>query len=267
MQSPALCIGINYEGTDHALRGCHNDANDWKALLEGKGFSPDLLLGKDATLENMVAGIRRVIAGAKAGQTAVITYSGHGTWVPDTSGDEDDGRDEAVVPADFGEDGRNLLIDDDIRVMFNAVAPGATALFVTDSCHSGTVFRFMPGVFEDAAHPRVRFIPPSHFIRDKKLRQRMERAFGQNNHSAASSAPLPGLVHYSGCKDTEYSSDAYIGKRYCGAFSYFATRSFLKGGTYLDVWRDLRASLPSREFQQTPLLNALPALKRLKALG
>lgn len=41
-----------------------------------------------------------------------LYLAGHGSSVPDTSGDEDDGNDEALVPVDFGEAG--LINDDEI---------------------------------------------------------------------------------------------------------------------------------------------------------
>jgi hypothetical protein len=54
-----------------------------------------------------------MIGAARSGDTLVITYSGHGTWVPDSSGDEPDGRDEALCPHDIATAGP--LLDDEIR--------------------------------------------------------------------------------------------------------------------------------------------------------
>jgi uncharacterized caspase-like protein len=78
----ALCIGINdYPGTGSDLSGCVNDAQDWAEELTKRGFDTEIMLDAEATGDAMRSGIRRKLAGAGSGDTVVITYSGHGTWV------------------------------------------------------------------------------------------------------------------------------------------------------------------------------------------
>lgn len=261
----AVCIGINYAGTDHELRGCINDADDWSRLLGTNGFQVGVLAEKQATKGAIVQAVRLMINNMQPGDVSFVTYSGHGTWVPDQDGDEPDGRDEAVCPIDMGDDGANLIIDDEFRALFDNVPTGSHLVFVTDSCHSGTVYRMLaPG----GSKPRVRFLPPSHFLRSTKLVARMDRAFGQ---VVKANKPSAGVIHFSGCKDYEYSNDAVIDGRACGAFSYFATRAFAAaagtGASYHDAWCEVRKSLPSWDYQQTPLLNAPTPLKKIKVFG
>src|SRR5689334_8700157 len=102
MAKTALCIGINdYPGTQMDLKGCVNDAKDWSQALAARGFEVHTLLDAEATLAAMRSAFHRVVEGAGAGDTVVITYSGHGTYVPDTNGDEVDGLDEALCPWDI----------------------------------------------------------------------------------------------------------------------------------------------------------------------
>ena len=83
MTKKALCIGINdYPGTQNDLSGCVNDANDWAAALAARGFAVTKLIDAQATKAAMVGAMSALIAGAARGDTVVITYSGHGTWVP-----------------------------------------------------------------------------------------------------------------------------------------------------------------------------------------
>jgi hypothetical protein len=189
--------------------------------------------------------------------------------VPDLDGDEPDGRDEAICPADMGDDGHNLIIDDEIHAVFDGIPPAAHVVFVTDSCHSGTVFRMFNPAEGRTAYRRPRVIPPSHFLKTDALLRKMDRAFGQP--VTRTNAPLSGVVHFSGCKDTETSCDAEINGRACGAFSFYATRAFGRGAalgqSYADVHAIIRKSLPSYDFQQTPLLNAPPALKKARVFG
>ncbi len=262
MAKTALCIGVNYAGTEFKLRGCINDADDWAKLLGANGFDVGVLAEKEATKRGIVDGLKRIVGGLKPGDVGFVHFSGHGTWVPDTNGDEPDGRDEALVPVDVGENGANLIIDDELGVIFGNVPDKAHVVFVTDCCHSGTVFRMMaPGLGERT----VRFLPPSHLVTTDSW---VDRAFGL---PMKSNSAVPGVVHFSGCKDSEYSADANIAGRPCGAFSYVATKAFADGvalgSSYLEVWRDIRKKLPNWEFQQTPQLNALKELKKLKVFS
>lgn len=270
MLTRGLFIGINYKGTEFRLNGCINDAHDWKDLYtahDGAEEGAKVLVEHDATGVNILRAMRDLVGSLAAGETGLITYSGHGTWVPDQDGDEIDGRDEAICPIDMGDDGKNLILDDQISQVFDGLIPGAKLVFVTDSCHSGTVFRFTlpPGGDEEDELSRVRFIPPSHFLRSAVLVSKMERAFSGNPGPARRNAARPGVIHFSGCGDREYSTDAYIGRRPCGAFSHYATRAFraaLKHRySYSNAHKLIRANLPSQSFQQTPKLNASADLK------
>jgi uncharacterized caspase-like protein len=79
----------------------------------------------------------------------VITFSGHGTYVPDTNGDEIDGLDEALCPYDL-QTGGAALIDDEINTLFSARQGGVRLLLISDSCHSGTVTREAAAADPDA---------------------------------------------------------------------------------------------------------------------
>ena len=102
MVKRALCIGINnYPGTQMDLAGCVNDANDWADELGARGFTVARLLDAQATKAAMLAAMRELIGKGVAGDTLVITFSGHGTYVPDANGDESDGLDEGLCPYDL----------------------------------------------------------------------------------------------------------------------------------------------------------------------
>ena len=159
----ALCIGINYHGTEYALRGCINDADDWAKFLGANGFAPSVLSEAAATRKSVLFAMAALIKSLTPGSVGVITYSGHGTWIPDVSGDEPDGRDEALVPFDVGDDGTNLIIDDELKALFSDIPKGAKVVFIPDCCHSGTIFRFFGN---GTSRRKVRFLPPAHFLKD-----------------------------------------------------------------------------------------------------
>ena len=70
MAKKALCIGINdYPGTQNDLSGCVNDANDWTAVLSGRGFDITNLLDAQATKAKMVSAIRALVDEAVRGDS------------------------------------------------------------------------------------------------------------------------------------------------------------------------------------------------------
>jgi hypothetical protein len=79
---------------------------------------------------------------------------------------------------------------------------------------------------------------------------------------------LSNVIHFSGCRDNEYSIDAEINGVGCGAFTYYAIEAFATTvaakRTYNDAFAKIRKMLPSSEFPQTPQLNATTSLKRRK---
>ena len=267
----ALCIGINYPGTSSSLEGCVNDAIGVASFLGDMNYYPSMMLDGEATRANMLMRISTLVETLRSGDTGVLAYSGHGSWAPDMDGDEPDRRDEVLCPVDF-EDGENLITDDELRGIFLKLAKGATLVFISDSCHSGTVFRFSKE--RDAGLPwRAKFIPPSHFIKDPAKYLAMERLYGQPSR-ATSNAPLPGVVHYSGCGDNEYSADATFDGKPNGALTYYLLRAFRKiitmsggGGSYGSAFKLLRTWLPSSSYPQTPKLNASKELRQARLLG
>ena len=68
MARKALCIGINnYPGTHMDLQGCVNDAQDWAAVLQARGYTVTTLLDKHATKTAMVQAMSDLIGAAGNG--------------------------------------------------------------------------------------------------------------------------------------------------------------------------------------------------------
>ena len=260
MSKKALCIGINdYPGTENDLSGCVNDAIDWAAELGKRGFEVAKMLDKKATYAAMTKAIDGLIKGAKKGDTLIITYSGHGTWVPDSSGDEPDGRDEGLCPYDIGKAGP--LLDDDIRVLFDKRSAGVRIVLISDSCHSGSVTRGREDDL-DPGMPRARFMPleawmpagelPRSVARPAKLVSGLQRSGGD--------------LLLAGCLDTEYSWDTSFQGRPNGAFTYYALKSLrdAKPATYAAWFNAIRAYLPSTRMPQSPQILGSAVAQRFK---
>jgi hypothetical protein len=266
----ALCIGINnYPGTDSDLSGCVNDAHDWGAAFAERGFTVTKLLDSAAKGKAMREAIERLISAAGAGDQVVLQYSGHGSFVPDEDGDEPDGTDECLCPHDIRTKGP--LTDDELSELFAARAYGVRVVFISDSCHSGTVARFAPITTPPTMTGRspptrkVRYLPPATFVSSRdaaKLGVRSRRA-----------ASPPGRHHsllMSGCQDTEFSYDAWFQGRPNGAFTFVALRELAKlsaTAKYKDWFAAIRQALPSQQYPQSPNLYGTSSMKKWKVLG
>ena len=110
-----------------------------KKTLEARGFQTFALLDAEASKSNMIEAISKIVGDTGRDDIAVITYSGHGTWVPDEDNDEVDGRDEAFCPHDINQG--QILTDDELYEILSKRQRGARVIVISDSCHSGTVTR------------------------------------------------------------------------------------------------------------------------------
>ena len=144
----ALLIGINYVGHNvGVLSGCHNDVHMMKQFIVSQGFddSPDsmkILMDDGAnnlpTRQNIENAMRWLVSGARANDALFVHYSGHGSQVKDTSGDEASGMDQTMVPVDYQRAGQ--IIDDWIfEALVLPLPKGATMFCVMDCCHSGSI--------------------------------------------------------------------------------------------------------------------------------
>lgn len=246
----ALCVGINdYPGYANDLSGCVNDAEDWTRALQGLGFTVTTILDGDAHKDNVVRLLREMIEQSKYRDTIVFTYSGHGTWVPDTDGDESDGRDEAMCMHNL--DSGGLLMDDEIHQIFSARRYGVRASIMSDSCHSGTVLKaFNTG---PVAKGTPKFISPA-LIPSVPITE--EQAVEIEQRAKPKSTSRSSAVLISGCADTEYSYDANFFGRPNGAFTWSALDVLRGARTYRDWYTRIRNRLPNDSYPQTPQLSA-----------
>jgi hypothetical protein len=141
MGNRAICVGINdYPGTNMDLAGCVNDAKDWQALLERRGYRVDALHNREATRARIVDALRTAIRQTAEDKAFVFTFSGHGSWLPDDDRDEPDARDEMICPYDVMKE--QYLLDDELHDIFCTKHAGARIYVMADSCHSGSVARY-----------------------------------------------------------------------------------------------------------------------------
>ena len=207
----SLHLGLNrvdpahYGGWDGALSACEFDAKDMNALAKAQGFTTRTLLTPQATTAAVIGAIQQAAATLRSGDIFFLSYSGHGGQVPDTNGDEADGQDETWVMFD------RELVDDELYALWGRFAAGVRIVMLSDSCHSGTVARFMPTFLRANAGmvmpPKSRLMPPDvalkTYRRNKALYEGIQKPVGASEKARVRATVL--LI--SGCQDNQLSMD------------------------------------------------------------
>ena len=249
----SLHIGLNsvdpnsYEGWDGTLAACENDAHCMQKIASSLGYETQELITRNATRSAVLEAMSKAARGLEKDDIFLLTYSGHGGQVPDTNGDEPDGKDETWALYD-GE-----VIDDELYELYTQFKPGVRIFVLSDSCHSGTVTR---ALYERTAPIEAELgIRPHAVFRSKlipsevqaKVIVRNQKMFEtiQNDTKAAVMRPAEATVLLiSGCQDNQLSSDGDVN----GLFT----------GTLLKVWDNGNFRQDYRHFQEAIKRNMSP---------
>jgi hypothetical protein len=222
----ALLIGCNYSGANQ-LYGCINDIIQLKGLLiDVYGFAPsEIVTLRDDDPSNMprkariVQELQALVAANPA--NAVIAYSGHGTQLADTSGEEVDAKDEVIVPCDY-----QLIRDDELNAILNPYRGLGLAIF--DCCHSGTI---------------------------------LDLAFNGVNTNTSATTAASGFVCFAGCQDNDSSAETFSevaglpqGAMTAGLIAVLRRLKYFPAVNAL--WTELKKELKGNGFSQIPQLSA-----------
>jgi hypothetical protein len=239
----ALLVGVNYTSIPAiSLYGCINDTiNMRNMLIDAYGYSASNIihLRDDVdkvtlkpTRENIINNLK-LLAEQSANLTELwIHYSGHGSQIRDTNGDELDKIDEVIIPLDYQTNG--VITDDELLNIIKTIKCRTILLF--DSCHSGTVCD-LTWLFEyKSANTYLKTQPNKTVIAN------------------------PNIFMFSGCKDEQTSSDAYFKSDKCAAGAF--TNALLTGLRYYrhnvsigNLYQYICNYLKSTGFTQIPILS------------
>ena len=214
----SIHIGLNqvdpsqYNGWNGQLQACEADARDMRDIADARGFSPTVLLTEEATAQAVIDALNSAAAELDAGDTLLLTYSGHGGQVPDMHGGDEgaDAKDETWVLYD------RMLVDDELYALWAAFKRGVRILVLSDSCHSGTVSRnamealvAAPATraMVGAETPRFRDLPrdveAATYREHKALYDGIQRAHARGDQAKVAAS----IILISGCQDNQLSQD------------------------------------------------------------
>ena len=271
----ALLIGINKYKAVPKLQGSLNDIETMKQILITRwGFSEShitLLTDEAATRAGMLAAMEQLVKEASPNDTVYFHFSGHGSQVEDTNGDEkDDGLDETLVPQDGRTPGVRDITDDELDAIF-ARLRAKQAFIVLDSCHSGTATRSLD--------IRTRSVP-------RDMRVDIYRAAEAALPKTRAIVPVvtSRYVVMSGAASHQEALDGPVDGRYHGFFTFALSRSLNSSSptaspreVFQGVERELkriqthfgRSSMPEPQLEAPPELleQSLLAGSRSSATG
>lgn len=286
MTAKALCVGINtFENLPMAswLAGCVNDANDIAAALPAHGFTKrniTVLTDAKATKTGVMTALTNLVKGAKPGDRLLFSFSSHGTQVTDVSGDEKiDGLDEAFACHDIRSAGSDwdpdtVILDDELKQLFQQLAPGVVMEVLMDTCHSGTGTRRITELQHDLLiGRRPRFIPPpgkgavsrSLEVEAKRAAQPKPDRRGLAELATTSSSKRARPVLFAACKPAQTAADAHFGGRPNGAFTYLFLKALDKNpkATRTQLLASVTAGLKDDDFEQRSTLEGATKAKKV----
>ncbi|QHJ01319.1 hypothetical protein GT347_27025 [Xylophilus rhododendri] len=266
----ALCIGIDAYPAPNTLSGCVDDTRTWQRTLTALGFEVASLCDKDASHQAIVETLGVLVRDARAGDTLVVHYSGHGTQVDDFDGDEDDGLDEALVPIDF--QAGAFLVDDDLRDIFRQLPPGVDLTCFIDCCHSGTITRMLgrsTGGPRSAPDTRARLLKHTDDWQDwmrahERFRQRQASRTLSLRGSRALENNAIGWVNFSACASHELAYESGGS----GDFTRHTTALLTRGALQLSnrAFQDAVIQSFGAQRRQTPQLDCPDAQRDVRLL-
>ncbi len=142
-QSISLHIALEnvqeaHYGYLHPLLGAPQDALFMQQLAIKNKFNATTLLNEQATRQAVSTAFIEASQTLIAGDTFLISYSGHGGQFPCAKygiDDEADGKDDTWCLYD------EQIIDDEFYALYTKFKSGVNIIVVSDSCHSGTITR------------------------------------------------------------------------------------------------------------------------------
>jgi hypothetical protein len=248
----ALMVGINAYQYVSPLSGCINDLVDTKAqVLDKFGFAEantTTLKDAQATRVNILASLEKLVAESQPGDFLYFHYSGHGAQIPDTNGDEKDGKDEILCPVDARAAGgtiSNIIVDDEINTILGKLKTGVGFFMVSDSCNSGTIDQGLERKSRGITLPAtVKNVTP--------LKANLKAMAAFETRVDAGKYTI-----ITGCQENQTSADARINGRWNGALTYCLLETLKVGGAEMSyaAWHRATATeLKTRRYSQIPNL-------------
>ncbi len=255
--------GGDLPGAEHDARGVRD------VLLSKYGFPADnirMILNREATRANIESALTEWLPErARPGDNVTVFYAGHGSQMWDESGDEDDGLDETLAPADVSPTSTEFDIsDDDFGAWLRALPTDNVVVFL-DNCSSGSGTRDVTPFSRTRQLGRdiTQLEKPATVSRRALPNARDKTGFdAQGANVLELAAAQPDQPAVDAFFPGEDGADPFHG----GAFTTFLIRELWRAPgdmSYEDAYRRVTDDLKRNRFEQDPYLSEDVGIKSL----
>lgn len=241
----SLHIGMNrvlpsaYDGWNGYLNGAVADAESMLDIARMNDYNITILLNEQATRARVTDELERLCEITMPGDVAFISYSGHGSSLPDTQGDESDLKDEAICLYD------GMMVDDEIWSRLLMFRPRARIIMVFDCCHAGTIFR------TDVMKAKA----PHDYEKTVIYRAQKELYDGVPRYGPEKYQHLEAyLVSMAACQDNQYSLDGNTNGLFTGTLLNIYNNGRFEGN-YYDFMKEVRELMPPFQSPRLEVVN------------
>lgn len=212
----ALLVGINNYQNLNCLEGCVNDIEDVAGFLQAAcGFSPDeicILRDNEADALSMLEKLSGLVNGLSSGDRVLFYYSGHGVQM-DNNGVVAD----AICPYDFHwAKPETAIRDEDFLALFANIPENVDFIWVSDSCHSGDLFR--------EALPERRQLKSPVAPADIRNQLALLRQNGAERTTMKGVSETLNLAFIAACASNQVAEDGIFAGRSNGAMTFYLLR-------------------------------------------
>lgn len=261
----ALLVGIDKYPPENRWPRLSGPTADVAALqsvlVERAGFRASdvsTLLDEHATADAIRHGFAAMIDASAANDLILFYFAGHGSQLPDDSGEELDGLDETLVPYDataLRGQWKDVRDDEIGELIARANQKTDQVVLILDCCSSGTNTR--------AADSRGRrFLEPTSRGLDAPRVSAHARAVPETGSGYV--PPALKYVAFAACRADQSAYEIQVDapdapgeKRARGVFSYYlvdALRTLPPGASYADLMVQVDSRVSRNQAEQTPIL-------------
>lgn len=231
----ALLVGCEYHKTKNYLPGCIYDVKTMKTHFGETIPKENITVMTDEegiypSKQNICSELKKLIEkGSSEPSTLIFHFSGHGASIPDMNFDEEDGKDECLIPLGKVKSINDVILDDDLHEIVSDLSSKSKLFILTDCCHSGTCF-------------------------DLRYAYRQEKDIPENWISGPI-CTKPNIIKLSGCRDTQTSASIKLNHTWKGALTLAFLSSVTKSTSWKELFVNINTHLSNLGLDQRPVLS------------
>jgi len=221
----ALLVGVDdYDSLDVPdLFFAVNEVSLFDGLFRKLGYETKVLTDAQATKGGIKEGIEEWLSKAGAEGTAIFVFAGWGSGVEDEDGDESDGQDEVILPADFEPPDDGWITDDELAEWLTDLGVGHIGLILDVPFGGYYCYLYRKGV--NSCRLWLPVLPPLSGSPDGMIADLAWRSLLRSDQLVVGMEACHPNEQFWACEDPEEGLGNW------GIFGYYVYRALVRGGS------------------------------------